>query len=247
MNELQIFKNYLFGEVRTVLIENEVWFVLIDVCRALNLTNSRMVASRLDDDEVSKFDLRGQSGETHIVNESGLYSVILRSDKPEAKSFKKWVTSEILPSIRKHGMYATEELLANPDLFIQVLTELKKEKEVKRLLENKAKEDKPKVIFADAVSTSRTSILVGELAKLLKQNGVEIGQNRLFEWLRANGYLISKKSISFNMPTQKAMNLELFEIKETSITHADGHITVSKTPKVTGKGQLYFINKFLVG
>ena len=163
MNELQIFKNYLFGEVRTVLIENEVWFVLIDVCRALNLTNSRMVASRLDDDEVSKFDLRGQSGETNIVNESGLYKVIFRSDKKEVKPFTKWVTNEILPSVRKHGMYATDELLSNPDLFIKVLTELKKEKEDKKLLENKVKEDKPKVIFADAVSTSRTSILVGEL------------------------------------------------------------------------------------
>ena len=247
MNELQIFKNDLFGEVRTVLLNNEVWFVLIDICKALGLTNPSMVALRLDEDEVTKFDLGSLSGITNIVNESGLYKVIFRSDKKEVKPFTKWVTNEILPSVRKHGMYATEELLANPDLFIQVLTELKKEKEGKKLLENKVKEDKPKVIFANAVSASRTSILVGELAKLLKQNGVEIGQNRLFEWLRANGYLISKKSISFNMPTQKAMNLELFEIKETSITHADGHITVSKTPKVTGKGQLYFINKFLAG
>ena len=247
MNELQIFKNYLFGEVRTVLLNNEVWFVLIDICKALGLTNPSMVALRLDEDEVTKFDLGSLSGITNIVNESGLYKVIFRSDKKEVKPFTKWVTNEILPSVRKHGMYATDELLSNPDLFIKVLTELKKEKEDKKLLENKVKEDKPKVIFADAVSTSRTSILVGELAKLLKQNGVEIGQNRLFEWLRTNGYLISKKSISFNMPTQKAMNLELFEIKETSITHADGHITVSKTPKVTGKGQLYFINKFLAG
>ena len=247
MNELQIFKNDLFGEVRTVLLNNEVWFVLIDICKALGLTNPSMVALRLDEDEVTKFDLGSLSGITNIVNESGLYKVIFRSDKKEVKPFTKWVTNEILPSVRKHGMYATEELLANPDLFIQVLTELKKEKEGKKLLENKVKEDKPKVIFANAVSASRTSILVGELAKLLKQNGVEIGQNRLFEWLRTNGYLISKKSISFNMPTQKAMNLELFEIKETSITHADGHITVSKTPKVTGKGQLYFINKFLAG
>ncbi len=247
MNELQIFKNDLFGEVRTVLLNNEVWFVLIDICKALGLTNPSMVALRLDEDEVTKFDLGSLSGITNIVNESGLYKVIFRSDKKEVKPFTKWVTNEILPSVRKHGMYATDELLSNPDLFIKVLTELKKEKEDKKLLENKVKEDKPKVIFADAVSTSRTSILVGELAKLLKQNGVEIGQNRLFEWLRTNGYLISKKSISFNMPTQKAMNLELFEIKETSITHADGHITVSKTPKVTGKGQLYFINKFLAG
>ena len=221
--------------------------MLIDICKALGLTNPSMVALRLDEDEVTKFDLGSLSGITNIVNESGLYKVIFRSDKKEVKPFTKWVTNEILPSVRKHGMYATDELLSNPDLFIKVLTELKKEKEDKKLLENKVKEDKPKVIFANAVSASRTSILVGELAKLLKQNGVEIGQNRLFEWLRANGYLISKKSISFNMPTQKAMNLELFEIKETSITHADGHITVSKTPKVTGKGQLYFINKFLAG
>ena len=181
MNELQIFKNDLFGEVRTVLLNNEVWFVLIDICKALGLTNPSMVALRLDEDEVTKFDLGSLSGITNIVNESGLYKVIFRSDKKEVKPFTKWVTNEILPSVRKHGMYATDELLSNPDLFIKVLTELKKEKEDKKLLENKVKEDKPKVIFADAVSTSRTSILVGELAKLLKQNGVEIGQNRLFE------------------------------------------------------------------
>lgn len=245
MNELQVFKNDLFGEVRTVTIDGEVWFVLIDVCKALGLSNPSMVASRLDEDERAKFDL-GRQGEAVVINESGLYTVLLRSDKPVAKPFRKWVTSDILPTIRKHGVYATEELLNNPDLFIQVLTELKKEKEEKKQLKDKVMEDEPKVLFADSVSASKTTILVGELAKILKQNGIDIGQNRLFEWLRDNEYLISdKKRSDYNMPTQKSMNLKLFDFKETAITHSDGQIEIKKTPKVTGKGQQYFVNKFL--
>lgn len=150
----------------------------------------------------------------------------------------------MLPTIRKHGMYATDELLNNPDFAIEVLKQLKQEREEKQKYIKEIEEQKPKVIFADSVTASHTSILVGELAKILKQNGIDIGQNRLFQKLRDLGYLISRNGTDFNMPTQKSMNLGLFEIKETSVTHADGHISISKTPKITGKGQVYFINKF---
>ncbi len=180
-----------------------------------------------------------------IINESGLYSLILSSKLPQAKEFKRWVTSEVLPTIRKHGMYATDELLDNPDFAIATLQKLKEEREAKKLLEAQIEVDRPKVLFADAVSASHTSILVGELAKLLKQNGVNIGATRLFTWLRKHGYLIKRNGRDWNMPTQKSVELGLIRVKETSITHSDGHITVSKTPLVTGKGQQYFINKFL--
>ena len=184
-----------------------------------------------------------------VVNESGLYNVILRSDKPEAKPFRKWVTSKVLPSIRKHGAYMTpqkiEEVLLNPDTIIKLATELKAEQEKRVALESKVEQDKPLVAFANSVSVAKTSILVGELAKLLKQNGVDMGQNRLFAWMRENGYLISRKGTDYNMPTQRSMEMELFEIKLTTISHGDGHTSISKTPKVTGKGQIYFINLFL--
>lgn len=183
-----------------------------------------------------------------VVNESGLYSLILSSKMPKAKDFKHWVTSEILPSIRKNGFYMTDEkaydFINNPnslsDLLKQAADQLEqKNAEIKRM--------KPKEIFSDAVSTSNTSILIGELAKILKGNGVNIGQNRLFAWMRENGYLIKRKGTDYNMPTQKAMEMGLFEIKETAITKPDGSIQISKTPKVTGKGQVYFVNKFLNG
>ena len=184
-----------------------------------------------------------------IINESGLYSLILSSKLPHAKKFKHWVTSEVLPSIRKHGAYMTdstlEQALTSPDFLIKLATELKTEKEKRQALEVQAEENKPKVLFADAVSVSQTSILVGDLAKIIKQNGVNIGANRLFAWLRDNGYLIKRKGSDYNMPTQYSMDLKLFEVKETVITHSDGHTSISKTPKVTGKGQQYFINKFL--
>ena len=249
MNELQIF-NYNNNEVRTVQRDGEPWFVLKDVCQVLGMSNPTMVADRLDEDERAKLDL-GRQGQSWVINESGLYNVILRSDKPEAKPFRKWVTSEILPTIRKHGMYATaetvEKMLSDPDAMIQVFTALKEERAARQALADKVEQDKPKVLFADSVAAASTSILVGELAKLLKQNGVDIGQNRLFRWMREQGYLISRKGADFNMPTQKSMELGLFEIKETAITHADGHTSVNKTPKVTGKGQQYFVEKFLKG
>ena len=179
-----------------------------------------------------------------FLTEDGLYEVLMLSRKPIAKEFKKQV-KEILKSIRKNGMYVVDDLLDNPDLAIQAFTKLKEEREKRKELEIKLEEDKPKGLFADSVSASKTSILVGELAKLLKQNGIDIGQNRLFEQLRSRGYLISKKGSSFNMPTQRSMELKLFEIKETTASQPNGEIRIQKTPKVTGKGQQYFINLFL--
>jgi len=251
MNELQVF-SYEGNEVRTVQRGGETWWVLRDVCEILDLTTPARVAERLDDDEVSLthiIDSIGRNQETTIINESGLYNVILRSDKPEAKSFKRWVTHEVLPSIRKHGAYMTpaklEELMNDPDAWIQVLTALKGERTAKERLQIQAEADKPKVVFADAVSVSEGTILIGELAKILKGNGIEIGQNRLFERLRQDGYLIKRKGTDYNAPTQRAMELGLFRVKETAITHSDGHVTISKTTKVTGKGQQYFINLFI--
>ena len=186
---------------------------------------------------------------TIVINESGLYSLVLSSKLPNAKKFKRWVTSEVLPSIRKHGAYMTdqtlEQALTSPDFLIQLATQLKEEKEQRKRLEAKVEQDKPKVLFADSVSASKSSILVGELAKILKQNGVDTGQFRLFAWLRENGYLIKREGSDYNMPTQKSSEMGLFEVKQTIITHSDGHITTNKTPKVTGKGQVYFVNKFM--
>ena len=251
MNELKVF-NYQDNEVRTVEINGEPWFVLKDVCNVLGLGSAHKVADRLDEDERNQIPLTdslGREQETTIINESGLYNVILRSDKPEAKPFRKWVTSEVLPSIRKHGAYMTPEViertLTDPDYIIQLATTLKEERQKRRVLEAKAEEDKPKVLFADSVAASNTSILVGELAKLLRQNGVDIGGTRLFRWMRENGYLIRRSGSDYNMPTQRSMEMGLFTIKETAITHADGTVTVSKTVKVTPKAQIYFVNKFL--
>lgn len=253
-NEVQVW-NYEGAEVRIVQIDGEPWFVLTDVCRELDLANPTMVAKKLDNDERTKFDL-GRQGKTTIVNESGLYTVILRSDKPQAKPFRKWVTSIVLPSIRKHGAYMTdqalEKALTNPDFLIQLATQLKTEQEQRRRLETtvaaqskQMEQDKPKVLFADSVAASSSSILIGELAKLIKQNGVDMGQRRLFAWMRENGYLIKRCGSEYNLPTQRSMERGLMEIKETSVIHS-GYTTISKTPKVTGKGQVYFIN-LLVG
>ena len=249
-NGLQVF-NYEGNDVRTVQRSDETWWVLKDVCDVLGLSNSRMVAERLDDDEksVSLAYTPGGKQELTVISESGLYNVILRSNKPEAKNFKRWVTHEVLPSIHKHGAYVTpaklEELMNDPDTWIQMLTTLKEERAAKEQLQLEAAKNEPKVIFADAVSASNGTILLGELAKILRGNGIEIGQNRLFERLRQDGYLIKRKGTDYNAPTQRAMELGLFKVKETAITHSDGHISVSKTTKVTGKGQQYFVNLFL--
>ena len=185
-----------------------------------------------------------------IINESGLYNVILRSDKPEAKPFRKWVTSEVLPTIRRHGMYATpdtvEKMLADPDTTIKLLETIKQERAARLALEAQAEADKPKILFADAVSASHSSILVGDLAKLLRQNGVEIGQNRLFSFLREKGYLCSQGE-RYNLPTQRSMDRGWFQVKETTINQPNGSVRITRTVKVTGKGQQYFINLFLSG
>lgn len=203
----------------------------------------QMLKSIESDEKISTVNnLNGK--EMWFLTEDGLYEVLMQSRKPIAKQFKKKV-KEILKDIRKHGMYATDELLNNPDLLIKVATALKEEKERNKTLTTENRRMKPKEIFADAVTGSGHSILVGELAKILKQNGIDIGEKRLFEWMRNNGYLIKRKGTDYNMPTQKSMELELFEIKETVIVHSTGLTTVSKTTKVSGKGQQYFINKFL--
>lgn len=250
MNELQIF-SYEGKEVRTIQKNGEPWWVLKDVCDVLEIGNSRMVADRLDDDEkgVSITDTPGGKQELTVISESGLYNVILLSRKQEAKKFKRWVTHEVLPQIRRHGAYMTtaklEEIMNDPDAWIKLLTALKEERQEKERLQLQAAEDKPKVVFADAVAVSDGTILIGELAKILKGNGIDIGQNRLFERLRQDGFLIKRKGTDYNAPTQRAMELGLFRVKETAITHSDGHVTISKTTKVTGRGQQYFVNYFL--
>ena len=250
MNGLQVF-SYKGNEVRTVQKGSEILWVLKDVCGILGIEKYRDAATRLDDDEREPVlvDTLGGRQEMIAVTESGLYSIILLSRKPEAKKFKRWVTHEVLPTIRKHGAYVTpaklEELMNDPDSWIKALTALKEERAAKERLQLEATENKPKVIFADAVSVSEGAILIGKLAKILKGNGIEIGQNRLFEKLRQDGYLIKRKGTDYNAPTQRAMELGLFRVKETAITHSDGHVTISKTTKVTGKGQQYFINLFL--
>lgn len=246
MNEIF---NFHGRTVRTVTVNDTPYFVGKDVAEILGYAKARnALSTHVDSEDALKWgvmDELGRKQETTIINESGLYSLILSSRLPQAKEFKRWVTSEVLPTIRKNGLFATDELLDNPDFAIATLQRLKEEREAKKLLEAQIEADRPKVLFADAVSASHTSILVGELAKLISQNGYKIGANRLFSWMRENGYLIKRKGSDWNMPTQRSMDLKLFEIKETNVQHADGHITVNKTPKVTGKGQQYFINKFL--
>lgn len=245
MNEIF---NFHGQDVRTVTINGEPYLVGKDVAEILGYSRpDNAIRNHVDDEDklVHQFSASGQNRNMTVINESGFYALVLSSKLPRAKEFKRWVTSEVLPTIRKNGMYATDELLDNPDFAIATLQKLKEEREAKKLLEATIEEQKPKVIFANAVSASHTSILVGDFAKLMRQNGLNFGQNRMFAWLRENGYLISRKGNSWNMPTQKAMDLGLFEIKETTINHSDGHISINKTPKITGKGQLYFADKLL--
>ena len=241
-NELQIFENPEFGRVRTTIIGGEPWFVAADVCRALDLGNPTRALDRLDNDERTLISIKGASNGKPVngVNEPGLYSLVLGSRKPEAKKFKRWITHEVIPAIRKTGGYhvpqSPEEQMAQGLIAAQKLL-AEKDKRIEEM--------RPKEIFADAVSVSKTDILIGDLAKLIKQNGHDIGQKRLFAWLREKGYLIKRKGLDWNMPTQRAMEMKLFRVKGTVVTHSDGHTTVSKTTKVTGKGQVYFVNKFL--
>lgn len=244
MNELQIFKNNQFGNVRIVMKGQEPWFVAKDICECLAISKHRDAISRLDSDEREslKVDTLGGKQEMATVNEYGLYSLVLSSRKPEAKEFKRWITHDVIPQIRKTGQYVADIPRTLPDALRAYANEVEEHNKAKALIE----EQKPKVLFADSVAASHTSILVGDLAKLLHQNGVkDMGQKRLFNWLRENGYLIKRKGSDYNSPTQKAMEMGLFQIKETVVSHADGHTSVNKTTKVTGKGQQYFINKFL--
>ncbi|MCX8672971.1 phage antirepressor KilAC domain-containing protein [Bifidobacterium sp. B4001] len=241
-----VFKDY---KVRTLTFETgQTWWVLKDVCEVLGIRNATDVAKRLDRDEVTRFNLGGLSGQANIVNETGLYRIVLRSDKPEAREFQRWVTHDVLPSIRRHGAYMSEAVvertLADPDYLIRLATQLKEDRAARFKAERRLEVQKPKVLFADAVSAAHTDILVGDLAKILKGNGVDTGGTRLFAWMREHGYLMKAGSAK-NMPTQRAMELGLFHVKETTVVHADGHTTINKTPKVTGKGQAYFISQFL--
>lgn len=252
MNNIKIFQNEKFGQVRVAMTESdEPLFCLSDVCNVIGISNSRNVKARLDAEDVRQMDTLTEGGnqQATFVTESGLYDVIIRSDSEKAKPFRKWVTNEVLPSIRKHGGYIAskqddtpEEIMARALLVAQ---ETLKRKELRLIeAEQKIQKDAPKVLFADAVSTSQRSCLIAELAKILQQNGVNVGQNRLFSWMRENGYLCQKGDY-YNQPTQKAMKLGLFELKKTSITKPDGSVLVTTTTKVSGKGQIYFIEKFL--
>lgn len=249
MSQIKIFENPAFGSIRTVIRDEQPWFVATDVCKALELSNPTIAVERLDEDERSKFNL-GRQGEATIVNEPGLYSLVLGSRKPEARAFKRWITHEVIPDIRRHGMYASdatlENLLADPDSMITVLERYKAERQHRRALEAKVEQDAPKVLFADTVEASEQSILIGVLAKMMRQRGVEIGQNRLFEILRRDGYLCSTEG-RWNMPTQRAMEMQLLEVRERSINNPDGSVRLTLTSMVTGKGQVYFINKYRRG
>lgn len=248
MNELQIFENPEFGAVRTVELNGEPWLVGKDVAQALGYERPTDAARKRVDPEdrgVAKMETPSGMQEMTIINESGLYSLVLSSKLPTARKFRHWVTSEVLPSMRRHGLYAADELLNNPDLMIQAMEALKAERAKNQQLTEKVRQDAPKVLFAESVEASNHSILIFDLAKILRQNGVQIGGNRLFEWMRENSYLIKRKGSDWNMPTQRSMEMGLFEIKESSHIHSDGHVSITKTPKVTGKGQTYFINLFL--
>ena len=253
MNNLMIFEGH---EVEAFELKGQVLFNPYHVgeCLELNGDAARKAMSRMNEKQVLKI-TNSDVTNNHIrklnnagenfLTESGVYKLVFKSRKPNAERFTDWVTDEVLPSIRKHGMYAVDDLINDPDLAIKAFMALKEEKTRNKMLQADNERMRPKEIFADAVATSQTSILIGDLAKLLKQNGVETGQKRFFEWLRENGYLIKRKGADWNMPTQKAMERGLFEVKESAVNNPDGSVRINKTTKVTGKGQQYFINKFL--
>lgn len=251
MNELQIFNNEEFGEIRTVVANNEPMFCLSDVCKALEISNVGNVKQRLSEKGIHTADTPTKGGmqKMTFISEANLYKTIFQSRKESAKRFTDWVTSEVLPSIRKNGGYiAGQETLSDDELLSKaLLVAHNKIAERDKIIEQKQariEQMKPKAIFADAVATSRTSILIGDLAKLICQNGYQIGQKRLFEWLRSNGYLC-KSGSSRNMPMQRYVEQGLFEVKESNVQNPDGSVRITRTTKITGKGQLYFVNKFL--
>lgn len=262
MNYLQLF-NFEGKKVRTLKVNDEPYFVGKDVATILGYSDTNQaIRNHVDDEDklTRKFNGSGQNRSMTIINESGLYSLILSSKMPNAKRFKRWVTSEVLPAIRKHGAYMTDEkafdVVNNKDglaSLLQQAADQLKEKDIQ------IAKMKPKALFADAVASSKSTVLIGDLAKMIKQNGVHylyilkdgsakrlaMGPNNLFKWMRQNHWLIARKGSDYNSPTQKSMSMGLFEIKEKTIVHSDGHTTISKTPKVTGKGQQFFINLFL--
>ena len=251
MNDIQIFNNDEFGQLRTAVIDGEPWFVGKDVAEALGYsrTADALKAHVSDDDKLTRrFTESGQSREMYIINESGVYSLVFGSKLESAKEFKHWVTHDVLPTIRKHGAYATpdtlDKMIASPEFGIKLLTALKNEQEKNGKLSAELDAAQPSIVFAKAVSASDTSILIGGLAKLIKQNGIDIGQKRLFQWMRDKGYLI-KAGNDKNIPTQRSMEMGLFEVKEGSYVDGDGVNRTTRTTKVTGKGQIYFINKFM--
>lgn len=250
MGAMKIWESQEFGVLRVIEQDGEPWMVGKDVAQALGYSNPRKALAdhvdqedKIQGDGVTIRDSIGREQTATLINESGLYSLVLSSKLPGAKRFRRWVTGEVLPSIRKDGGYIkTAPGMTDADIMAKAILLAQKTIEGQKA---QIAEMTPKALFADAVSASSTSILVGDLAKLIRQNGLDIGQNRLFDWLRNNGYLIRAKGMSWNMPTQRSMDLGLFEVKETSITHSDGHISVNKTVKVTGKGQIYFVNKLI--
>lgn len=249
MQNIQLFR-FENQEVRTLTIDDEPYFVAKDVATILgyNSNPAKAIRDHVDDEDkgVNETFTPGGKQKITIINESGLYSLILSSKLPSAKKFKRWVTSEVLPAIRKHGAYLTDQkaidITTNKEGLASLLKQAADQLEQKDIQIQKMQ---PKALFADTVSASDDTILIGELAKILRGKGVQIGQNRLFQWLRENGYLISRRGSDRNMPTQRSMELGLFRIKETAINHADGNPTIKKTPKVTGIGQQYFIEKFI--
>lgn len=241
-------------QVRTITKGGNVYFCGRDVATTLGYENpGKAVRMHCNQDGGPKrypiIDSLGRTQDAVFISEPDLYRLIASSKLPEAQRFEKWIFDEVLPAIRRHGMYATPEaaeaFIRNPDALLHALTALRDEQNRRRELEAKVEADQPKVLFADSVAASQTSILIGELAKLLKQNGVDTGQNRLFAWMRDNDYLIKRKGTDRNMPTQRSMEMGLFEVKERTTTSPDGHIMIHKTTKVTGKGQQYFLNLFL--
>lgn len=246
--EIKIFKKEQFGSIRTTVQSGEPWFVGKDVAEALGYERAdNAIRKHVDEEDklMHQISASGQKRNMTIINESGLYSLILSSKLPSAKAFKRWITHEVIPSIRKTGGYIEgQEHMSDADLMAKALLVAQRQIEQR---DKQLQEMQPKALFADSVCASSTSILIGELAKILKQNGVATGQNKLFAWMRDNGYLIRRKGADYNMPTQRSMEMQLFEIKETVVTHADGHTSINKTTKVTGKGQVYFVNKLCAG
>ena len=249
MNELQIFKSEKFGEIEILIENGREYFPATEVAKILGYKdpNKAINTHCKKDGWVIRpvIDRLGRTQEKKFINEGNLYRLITKSNLPQAEVFESWVFDEVLPSIRKTGMYATDELLNNPDLAIKAFTRLKEEQDKRKQLEKQIEEQAPAVAFANSLSVSDDCILVREMAKLLKQKGINTGEDRLFKYFRANGYLISKKGSDWNLPTQKSMNLGLFVIKEGTRQSASEGVNITKTPKITGKGQQYFINKFL--